>query len=68
MRILDGPVTKDELKSIAGDMFGDLVKGVVDVRLDLLAIDAELHSDLEAMINMRPSQGNLSRGVDDDVT
>jgi hypothetical protein len=98
MRILDGPVTKDELKSIAGDMFGDIVKGVVDVRLDFLAIDAELHSDLEAMllengsqqndlwginlypslegddflefdsmINMRPSQGNLSRGVDDEA-
>ena len=98
MRILDGPITKDELKSIAGDMFGDIVKGVVDVRLDLLAIDAELHSDLEAMllengsqqndiwginlypslegedflefdamINMRPSQGNLSRGVDDEA-
>ena len=30
MRILDGPVTKDELKSIAADMFGDIVKRVVD--------------------------------------
>jgi len=30
MRILDGPITKKELKSIAADMFGDLVKGVDD--------------------------------------
>ena len=99
MRILENPVSKDELKAIAGEMFGDLVKGVVDVRLDLLAIDAELHSDLEAillengsrqndlwginlypglegddflefdsMINMRPAQGNMSRGVEDEAT
>jgi len=99
MQILEKPVSKDELKTIAGEMFGDLVKGVVDLRLDLLAIDAELHSDLEAillengslqndlwginlypglegndflefdaMINMRPSQGNMSRGVEDEAT
>lgn len=98
MRILDKPVSVDELKKIAQDTFGDLVKAVVDVRLRLVALDAELHSDLEAllidsgskqqdlwginfypelkgddfiefdsMINMRPSQGNMSRGVDDEA-
>jgi hypothetical protein len=98
MKILDGQITVDELKRIALDTFGDLVKAVVDVRRRLVAVDAELHSDLEAlliengskqhdlwginfypdlegedfiefdsMINMRPSQGNLSRGVDDEV-
>jgi hypothetical protein len=70
---------------------------VVDVDKELIAVDAELHSDLEALllengskqkslwginlypdiadedfvefdsvINMRPSQGNRSRGVDDE--
>ncbi len=98
MRILDEPITMNDLKTTAREMFGDLVKGVVDVRLNLLAIDAELHSDLEAllindgskqndlwginlypflegedflefdsMINMRPSQGNMSRGVEDEA-
>jgi hypothetical protein len=98
MRILEETITRDELKSMASEMFGDLVKGVVDVRLDLLAVNAELHSDLEAMllnngslqsdlwginlypfmegedflefdsmINMRPSQGNMSRGVEDEA-
>lgn len=96
MKILDKPITTDELKRIAGDTFGDLVKAVIDVRQGLIALDAELHSDLEALliangssqndlwginfypdlagdefieydslINMRPSQGNLSRGVED---
>ena len=87
----------DELKQMAA-MFGNMVKAVVDVDRGLVAVDAELHSDLEAlllengskqknlwginlypeladsefiefdsMINMRPSQGNKSRGVDDKV-
>ena len=74
---------------------GDSVKVVVDVERELIAVDAELHSDLEAllledgskqkslwginlypeiqgddfvefdsMINMRPSQGNRSRGIE----
>ena len=98
MRILDEPIPVDELKSIAAEIFGDLIKAVVDVRKRLVALDAELHSDLEAlliekgsqqydlwginlypdlegedfiefdsMINMRPSQGNLSRSVDDEA-
>jgi len=79
---------------MAKNMFGDLVKSVVDVEREIMAIDAELHSDEEAlllengskqenlwginiypdnqeeliefdsMINLRPSQKNCSRGVD----
>jgi len=95
MQILDKPISVDELRKIAADTFIDLVKAVVDVDKGLVAIDAELHSDLEAlllekgsrqkdlwgvnfypdiqgedfiefdsMINIRPSQGNMSRGVD----
>lgn len=82
---------------MAGELFGDMVKAVVDVDRELIAVDAELHSDLEAlllqdgskqknlwginlypemqgdefvefdaMINMRPSQDNRSRGVEDE--
>ena len=95
MKILDNIITNDKLKKIAQVSFGDLVKAVVDVDRELVAIDAELHSDLEAlflengskqnslwginfypdlegeefiefdsMINLRPSQGNMTRGVD----
>ena len=39
-----------ELKTMADAGFGDLVKGVVDVDRELLAVDAELHSDLEALL------------------
>ncbi len=96
MKILHETMTLDELKQIAAALFGDFVKAVVDVEKGALAIDAELHSDLEtellqdgskqenlwginlypdfpkdkwiefdSMINIRPSQGNRSRGVED---
>jgi hypothetical protein len=96
MRIVDSPITLDELKTMAEGLFGNLVKAVVDVERRIMALDGELHADEEAlllesgsrqeslwginiypelewpdriefdsMINIRPSQGNRSRGVDD---
>lgn len=96
MKIVKDLLTLDELRRMASERFGNLVKGVVDVQKEILAVDAELHSDLEALlleagsqqsdlwgvnfypelqgedfiefdsiINVRPSQRNKSRGVDD---
>lgn len=86
----------DKLKTMSVNTFGNMVKAVVDIDRELVAVDAELHSDLEALllengskqnslwginiypdmqgdefiefdsvINMRPSQANMSRGVED---
>ena len=96
MEIINETITIDELKQMSAK-FDNMVKAVVDVDRELIAVDAELHSDLEAllldngsnqkdlwginlypemggddfvefdsMINMRPSQGNKSRGVDNE--
>lgn len=96
MKIITQSVTVNEINAMAAATFGNLVKAVVDVERGLVAVDAELHSDLEAllledgskqkslwginlypeiqgddfvefdsMINMRPSQGNRSRSVED---
>lgn len=95
MRIVTERLALNELEHMAAGMFGNMVKAVVDVDRELLAVDGELHSDLEAlliengskqqslwginlypelqgdefiefdsMINMRPSQGNKSRGIE----
>ena len=95
MEIIKNSVSLDSLKKMAAAYFGNVVKAVVDVDRGCIALDAELHSDLEAllldkgskqkslwginlypglegaglieydsMINMRPSQGNKSRGID----
>ena len=96
MTLITNSVPVAELKHMAAAGFGNMVKAVVDVERQVLAVDAELHADLEAqllqegsrqsnlwginlypdasgdewvefdsMINLRPSQGNHSRGVDD---
>ena len=35
---------------MASGMFGNMVKAVVDVDRELLAVDAELHADLESLL------------------
>jgi len=97
MRLIEENITIDELKVMASEMFGNLVKAVVDIEKNIFVVDAELHSDQEAyllekgskqenlwginiypelskeeriefdsMINLRPSQGNSSRGVENE--
>lgn len=97
MKIITETLLSDELKQMALATFGNLVKAVVDVDREIIAVDAELHADLEAllledgskqknlwginlypeiqgddfiefdsMINMRPSQGNRSRGIENE--
>jgi hypothetical protein len=96
MRIVSTQISLAELKKMAENRFGDLVKAVIDVERKIMAVDAELHSDEEALllesgslqknlwginiypefhdknriefdsiINIRPSQANRSRNVDD---
>ena len=50
MQILLHPITREDLKLIAKNTFGDMVKCVADVRRNLLAIDADLHADLERLL------------------
>lgn len=50
MKIIREMISVKELKEIASAGFGDMVKAVVDVSRELLAIDAELHADLEALM------------------
>jgi hypothetical protein len=50
MKIISRQVTLSELREMAALMFGDMVKAVVDVDKELLAVSAELHSDLEALL------------------
>ncbi len=95
MKIIRDNISINELKKMAKNTFGNLVKAVVDVEKEVMAIDAELHSDEEetllqsgskqqdlwginiypeksddswiefdSMINLRPSQGNRSRGIE----
>jgi hypothetical protein len=96
MEIINSPIPRSRLIPLTEKMDGEMVKAVVDIDADLIALDAQMHVDLEALlldqgskqdslwginlypdissedwlefdslINLRPGQGNRSRGVDD---
>ena len=50
MKIISETITAEELKKMAESLFGSMVKAVVDIERRLIAVDAELHSDLEALL------------------
>ena len=50
MIILERPISRAELTEYAANTFGDMIKCVADVDKGLLAIDADLHADLERLL------------------
>lgn len=95
--LINKPISRKDIKEIALQKFGDLVKAVVDIEKAIMAVGADLHADEEAfllkegsdqknlwginlypdlempemlefdsIINIRPSQGNRSRLVEDE--
>ena len=50
VEIIREPVGLEHLRALAEGLFGDLVKAVVDVDRDILAIGGELHADEEALL------------------
>lgn len=95
--IIENPITRAELKKIAEERFGDLVKGAVDIEQEIIAVGGEFHMDeqtalfeekgskqqnvwginvypdetgekfieFDSMINLKPSQGNRTRNIQD---
>jgi hypothetical protein len=59
MKILTQIISIPELQDMAGRMFGNLVKAVVDVEKRIIVVYAELHSDQENLL-----LGNGSRQQD----
>ena len=50
MQILQQTISVAELKELAQNTFGDMIKCVADVKRSLLAVDADLHADLERLL------------------
>ena len=57
MQILQTAITRAELAALAENTFGDMIKCVADVKKGLLALDAELHADLERLLLENGSAG-----------
>jgi hypothetical protein len=50
LRVIKEPVHKNDLKEIARQQFGNLVKAVVDVEQKIMAVGGELHADEETLL------------------
>jgi len=46
MKIIKDKIEIIELKEMSGKMFGNLVKAMVDVEKEIMAVDAPMHADL----------------------
>lgn len=98
IRITKTPISITEVRQLASQQFGNLIKATVDVEQGVIALGGELHADEEqilldadskqknlwginlypdkygtkdfvefdSMINLRPSQGNMSFSVEDE--
>lgn len=56
MKIIDTKITKRELIDKYCGYFKTLIKTVVDIKKEVIALDAELHADLEAYLLERGSK------------
>lgn len=97
IKIIKDKISLKELREIAKEEFGDVIKAVVDIEQEIMAAGGEFHSEEEvllieeegskrentwgvnlrpqesgdefiefdSMINLKPSYGNRSRGVED---
>jgi len=100
IKIVKDSINKKELIDMAKEQFGDLLKAVVDVEQEIMAVGGEMHADdevllieregskrehvwginiypektgddwieFDSVINLKPSFGNRSRGVDNPET
>lgn len=50
IHIIREPVTMSELKKIAEERFGDLVKAAVDIRQEIMAVGGGFHSDEQVFL------------------
>jgi len=54
--LVSEPISVSRLREIGEELYGDMVKAVVDVKKEVMAVGAELHADEEAFLLERNSQ------------
>lgn len=64
MKIVKDKIEIAELKEMSKKMFGDLVKAMVDIEKEIIAVDAPMHSDLlEFLIEIKNSEPQNLWGI-----
>lgn len=63
IRIITNKLSLAELKKIAEERFGDMVKAVVDIKKNIMAIGGEMHADEEEVLLKDGSQQHDLWGI-----
>ena len=63
-RIVKDEITKSELRSLAHQQYGDIIKAVVDIEQGIMGVGGELHVDIQSLLMEREnSQSQNTWGI-----
>lgn len=63
MKLIDTTISKDELKKMSESFSGGLVKAVVDIKKEVMVVDAPMHADEEKELLDRGSHQDDLWGI-----
>jgi len=63
IKIVKEKISLEEVKKMAEEQYGNMVKAVVDVEKDMMAIGGELHSDANDLLNKAGSDQRKVWGI-----
>lgn len=63
MKLVDKKISIDELSEMSARMFGGMVKAVVDIKKEIMVVDAAMHADEEKFLLERESQQDNLWGI-----
>ena len=50
IKIIKSKINSNAIKQLAKDGYGDMIKGVADIKRKVMALGGELHADAEALL------------------
>jgi len=63
-RIVKDSISREELKELAQELYGDIIKAVVDIGQGILGVGGELHVDIQSqLIEKENSRGEDTWGI-----
>lgn len=63
-KIVKESITREDLRTLAHEQYGDLIKAVVDVAQGIMGVGGELHVDIQSiLIEQAGSKGDTTWGI-----
>ena len=63
-KVVKNKISRAELKALAHEQYGDIIKAVVDVEQEIMGVGGELHIDIQSLlIEEENSQGQDTWGI-----